>query len=169
MELNNRRLCNKYDLLNTAQRPFAETTVKWDMSKLTTRIRNKLLKWYDTGIKTNSGGQAAAIFRELNKTLRIPHLQVANGWVHFEDVKDDTYEELKRLHAASVVVYRMERNLSPWWGYKTPDRTGWFGLHDGADLSDLYTAVKRDSEAHQHLVEKAKELITTGAKIEFVY
>jgi hypothetical protein len=148
----------------------ATTTVEWDLSKLTTRIKNKLIKWFDTGVRTNNGGQAASIFLSLSKQLGIPSIKVSNGWVQWENVPDYLLAELEKVRTVSATIYRMKNEYVPWWGRMELTCTdGWFSVEEGVNLDDLYKAVAQMNEGYKPLADKAKEFIQSGQKLQFVY
>ena len=164
------RIHNKYDLMHLATPDFADAVITWDTSKLTKIVKNKVIRWLDTGIQTNRGGQAAAIYRKLRSMFGIPQVVISGNWVYWENVSPDLMTKLQELATASAVVYRMKWGHTPWWTRQQLEPSeGQFELSEGMDTADIEAGAKQLVEQNKHKALAAKEFVLSGQKIQFVY
>ena len=71
-----KRFHHKYDLMHLNSVPIASTVIEWDLGKLKSVTRNRVIRWLKEGKKEIMGGTASAIYHHLVDSTELPRVSI---------------------------------------------------------------------------------------------
>jgi len=166
---------------------ITDTTVTWDLGKLSKISKNRVIKWIDIGSTPFRGGQAAEAYNKVIEYVGVPKIIIPDGLskfkssnyydfktIEFNGVNEEIYNHLNDLYKAQRVIYRLEHGVDHGyfkWHYPNENLSANaknLYIASACDTKELKKAVKKlmDSNEFVKRIEHAKELVSSGGKIQ---
>ena len=192
-EVSATKIRNKYDLMRLNTPSYASTLIEWDTGKMGKISRNRVLRWLKSGVQTQNGGGAVAVYSQLIKNLDVPRIIIDPhlldvrkakdaeiGTVAILNPPDNLIEALEEAYTASKILCRLKgtkpyhfqyesvRKALEYWG---SHRFAHINLVPGVPMDNVLAAVDRmtKSEEYKDKIREAIEFIEQGKKLYFKY
>lgn len=175
-----KRFRNKYDLMHLNSVPIASTVIEWDLGKLKSVTRNRVIRWLKEGKKEVMGGTASAIYHHLIDSLEVPRVttyKYSDGRISYSlfFAPDYLVDAVNEAVKASAVTGKLEGESDYVLSRYCQVHYGQVGcstyVHAGIPLDGVTAAIKRMSESDEYKakVQRALDMVLNGEKIYFRY
>lgn len=174
-----KRFRNKYDLMHLNSVPIASTVIEWDLGKLKSVTRNRLIRWLKEGMKEIMGGQASSIYHHLIDSIELPRVSsykydtyVTYHLFHAPDYLLDAVNEAVRASAVTGRIEGQSKYILDQYRpvYRGQSHCSTY-LHAGIPLDGVNAAIKRmaESDEYKSKVQRALDIVINGEKLYFRY
>ena len=175
-----KRLHHKYDLMHLNIVPIASMVIEWDLGKLKSVSRNRVIRWLKEGKKEVMGGTASAIYHHLIDSLEVPRVttyKYSDGRISYSlfYAPDYLVDAVNEAVKASAVTGKLEGESEYVIAQYCQVHYGQVGcstyVHSGISLDGVDAALKRMVESDEYIskVQRALDMVINGEKMYFRY